>query len=227
MKVLIAVSSPKPEVTAFFSQSLAETYALGAKENIEFKFYWSPEILMAKNEAVGVLEDHNFDSVVFIKPHIEWNASDLIGIIKRDNLVEGIPTRHFYHPQRPYKAVLNEPKEDAPVTARIMDLDFIHIKKEVFEMIKNQVLNVSNIDEEGTIQQIPLYFYVTSDSSGVKTEDVNFCEILEKLEIPIHVNTNMKVYEHIWSPNKTDIGEEIKQRMIAKGMKEAEEAEQI
>lgn len=220
MKVLIATTSVSPEVTAFFSQSMAETYALGVKEDIEFKFYWSADPIMYRNEAVAAMEDGDFDSVFFIKPHIEWRALDLINIVKNDSLVEGVPTRHFYHPQRPYKAVLNTPKEDAPVTAKIMDLDFINIKKEVFTMIREQVLTINKEDEEGIIEQRPLYFYSISDSNGVKTEDLNFCEALEKVEIPIYVNTKMKIYEHIWSPNASDIGTDIKNSYISEKMKE-------
>jgi hypothetical protein len=220
MKVLIATSSPTPNVSAFFSKSLAETYAAGAKEDIEFTFYWSPDEFSFRNEAAELVIQQGFDSVVFIKPHIQWVGDDLISILKNDSLIEGVPTRQYYSPNPYFKAVLNDiENEDNPLSAKFMDLDLIKIKKEVFDRISDFIIK-ANLVKEDTIEQIPLYFYATTDENGPITQDVNFCKAVDKAEIPIEVNVNMAIFEHVWVPYKSYIGAEVRKEFVNRGFKE-------
>ncbi len=224
MKVLIATTSPSPYVSTFFSKSLSETYAAGAKENIEFDFFWAPDEFSYKNEAAEQVIVKNYDAVFFVKPHIQWVASDLISILKNDSLIEGVPTKQFFSPQQHYKVLLNDVKEDNEVSAKIIDLDFIKINKEVFERIKDFVIK-GNYVKDDVIEQIPIYFYSTTDENGPMTQDVNFCKDVEKAEIPIEINTNVAIFEHIWIPYKTFIGKDIRDESVRRGFKEAEENE--
>jgi hypothetical protein len=222
MKVLIATSSPTPNVSAFFSKSLAETYAAGAKENIEFLFYWSPDEFSFRNEAAELVITQNFDSVVFVKPHIQWAAEHLISILKKDSLIEGVPTKNYYSPQPFFKTILNNiENEDNPISAKFIDLDLIKIKKEVFSRIDSFIIK-ANLVKEDSIEQIPLYFYATADENGPVTQDINFCKAVEKAEIPIEVNMEMAIFEHVWVPYKTDLGTEIRKDFVNKGFKQVE-----
>jgi hypothetical protein len=222
-RVLIATSSQTPYVSAFFSKSLAETFAEGSKKDIEFLFYWSPDELGYKNDAAEMAIKDKLDSVVFIKPHIQWVASDLVSIVENDSLIEGVPTKNHYSPTHSYKALLNNPSEDNPISARVMDLDMVKINVEVFERIKDFVITV-NIPNKDFIEQVPLYFYATSDEHGPVTQDVNFCLAVEKAEIPIEVKMDMAIWEHVGMPTKTFIGEDIRSQEVKKGFREAEEA---
>lgn len=221
MKVLIATSSPTPQVSSFFSKSLAETYAAGAKEDIDFTFLWSPDEFSFRNEAAEIVIEKNYDSVVFIQPHLQWVAKDLITILKNDSLIEGVPTKQFYSPQQNYKVLLNEIKEDSenPISAKFIDLDFIKINKEVFTRIYDFVIK-ANFTKEDVIEQIPIYFYSTADENGPMSQHINFCRDVEKAEIPIEINVNVAVFEHVWVPYKTFIGEQIRKDFVNKGFKE-------
>jgi hypothetical protein len=221
MKVLLATSSPTPQLSSFFAKSMAETYAAGAKEDIEFIFLWSPDEFSFRNEAAELAINNDCDSVVFIKPHLQWVAEDLISILKNDSLIEGVPTKNLYSPQQYYKVILNEIKEDleGSVNAKIIDLDFIKIKKEVFTRIYDFVIK-ANLVKEDIVEQIPLYFYSSADENGPMTQDINFCRAVEKAEIPIEINVNVAVFEHVWTPRKTFIGEDLRKDFVSKGFKE-------
>lgn len=221
-KVLIATSSAMPLSSTFFAKALAETYALGVKEDIEFVFYWSPDESSYRNEAVDLIQSQKLDTLVLVKPHIQWIATDLVSIIKSDSLVEGIATKNFYSPNHSYKAYLNEPKEDQPVTAKFLELDLVKIEKEVFDRVKDFVINVTFTDKNNVIETAPMYWYTTANESGPMSQDLNFCLNLEKAEIPIIINSNMAVWEHVWAPHKSFIGEEIKKDFVEKGFKSVE-----
>lgn len=223
-RVLIATASQTPYVSAFFSKALAETFAEGNKKDIEFLFYWSPDELGFKNDAVEMAIKEQLDSVVFIKPHIQWVASDLVSIVENESLIEGVPTKNHYSPTHSYKALLNNPSEDGPISAKIMDLDMVKIKVEVFERIRDFVITV-NLQDKEVIEQVPLYFYATTDENGPVTQDVNFCLAVEKAEIPIEVNMDMAIWEHVGMPTRTAIGDDIRASAVHKGFREAEEAE--
>ena len=221
-KVLIAVASPLPLISAFFAKALAETYALAEKENIELSFIWFPDETTYKNEATEVLLTENKDTLVFIKPHIQWVATDLISLIKSEHLVEGAASRNYYAEKAHYKVIVNEPKPDQDVTAKFLELDFVKIEKEVFHRIKEFVIHI-NFTDKDIIEQIPAYWYNSTDESGIKNEDVNFCLALEKAEIPIVVNVDLAIWEHLWSPQKSFFGAEIKRDFVDKGFKSIEE----
>jgi len=216
------VSSSMPFTSTFFSKALAETYALGATEDIEFDFFWSPDEHVYRNEAVELIQNQGIDTLVLIKPHIQWVASDLINLIKSESLVEGIVTKNFYSPNHSYKAYLNTPKKDQPITAKFLELDLVKIEKEVFDRIKDFVINVNFKDKENIIEQVPMYWYSTANESGPISQDLNFCLNLEKAEIPIIINPNMAIWEHVWSPYKTYIGQEFKKDFVEEGFKEVE-----
>lgn len=221
-KVLIAVASPLPLISAFFAQALAETYALAEKENIELSFMWFPDETTYKNEATEALLTENKDTLVFIKPHVQWVAQDLISLIKSEHLVEGAVCRNYYSKDAHYRTVLNEPKLDQDVTAKFLELDFVKVEKEVFHRIKDFVIHI-NFTNKDIIEQVPAYWYNSTDESGIKNEDVNFCLALEKAEIPIVINVEIAIWEHLWTPQKSFIGAEIKRDFVNKGFKEVEE----
>lgn len=226
MKVLISTQSPNPQISAFFAKSLAETYALGEKEGIEFRFMWSPDEFSYRNEATEIVLEKDYDALVFIKPHIQWVAKDLVTIIKNDSLIEGVPTKQYYSPQQFYKVVLNEISEenqDEPISAKIMDLDLIKIKREVFDRISDFIIRANYTKDDGIIEQIPIYFYSSTDENGPMSPDINFCKAAEKAEIPIVVNKDMAIFEHVWVPYKTYIGNDIRKDFIDKGFKSVEE----
>jgi len=52
------------------------------------------------------------------------------------------------------------------------------------------------------------------------TQDINFCRAVEKAEIPIEINVNVAVFEHVWTPRKTFIGEDLRKDFVSKGFKE-------
>ncbi len=222
-KVLIAVASPLPLISAFFAQALAETYALAEKENIELSFVWFPDETTYKNEATEILLTENKDTLVFIKPHIQWVAADLISLIKSEHLVEGAVGRNYYAEKANYKVILNEPKPNQDVTAKFLELDFVKIEKEVFHRIKDFVTHI-NFTYEDIIEQLPAYWYNSTDESGIKNEDVNFCLALEKAEIPIVINVEFAIWEHLWSPRKSFLGADLKRDFVNKGFNEVEDS---
>jgi hypothetical protein len=226
MKVLISTQSPNPQISAFFAKSLAETYALGEKEGIEFRFMWSPDEFSFRNEAAEIVIEKNYDALIFIKPHIQWVATDLVGIIKGESLIEGVPTKQYFAPEQFYKAVLNDsPNQDSdsPITAKLMDLDMVVIKKEVFDRINDFVIKANYPKEDGIIEQIPIYFYSSTDENGPMSQDINYCKAAEKAEIPIVINKDMAIFEHVWVPYKTYIGNDIRKDFINKGFEEVEQ----
>lgn len=222
-KVLIAVGSTNPLTSSFFSKALAETYALGVKEDIDFDFFWSPDESSYRNEAVEQLYKRGIDTLVLIKPHIQWVPLDLINLIKNDSLVEVVATRNFYSPDHNFKVLLNPITDDSEqITAKFTDFDFCKIEKEVFDRIKDFILTVSFTDKENTIEQVPMYWYSTASDSGPVNQDFNFCLCLDKAEIPIIINMDVGVWEHVWAPYKSHLGQEFKKDFIKKGFKIAE-----
>ena len=77
--------------------------------------------------------------------------------------------------------------------------------------------------EDGIIEQIPIYFYSSTDENGPMSQDINFCKAAEKAEIPIVINKDMAIFEHVWVPYKTYIGNDIRKDFINKGFEEVEQ----
>jgi len=220
-KVLIATCSVQPVISAFFAKSLAETFAEGQKQDISFQFYWSPDEGSYRNQAAEIVLNNNFDTLVFIQPHIQWVPETLISIINNSSLIEGVPTKDFYSPQKPFKIALNTIKDDQEISAKLITLDFIKIEKEVFSRIEDFVVKVNKIKED-VIEQIPMYFYATADESGQVSQDLNFCLAVEKAEIPIEINANTAFWEHMVIPYKIDFGAELRQYAVSKGYESLE-----
>lgn len=221
-KVLIAVCSPQPVVSAFFAKSLAETFAEGQKQDVSFQLYWSPDEGSYKNQAAEIVLNNNFDTLVFIQPHIQWIPETLISIINNSSLIEGVPTKEFYSPQQNFKIVLNTIKNDQELSAKLITLDFIKIEKEVFSRIDNFVIKINKIKED-VIEQVPMYFYATADESGQVSQDINFCLAVEKAEIPIEINPNTAFWEHMVVPHKTDFGAAVRQQVLSEAFTSLEE----
>ena len=221
-KVLIATSSPTPFSSIFYAKALAETYAKGIENSIEFEFFWSPNAEVYRNEAVEYLFENNFDTLVLIEPHIQWVADHLISMIKNDSLVEAVPTKNFYSPNDEYNVVLNPINVDSEITAKFIDFDFAKIEKEVFTRIKDFVLTVNFQDNDKTLNQTTMYWYATSGEYGPKSQDINFCEALDKAEIPIVVPVDPSIWEHMWSPYKTHLGKQLVRNFVEKGFQEVE-----
>lgn len=221
-KVLIATCSAQPLVSAFFAKALAETFAEGQKEGIEFDLFWSPDEASYKNQSVEILLNNNFDAIVFIKPHIQWVAPTLISIVKNSSLIEGVPTKDFYSPDKVFKAVINEIKEETEISAKIIDLDFIKIEKEVFSRIDSFIIKVNKVKDD-VIEQIPMWFYSTANESGQVSQDTNFCLAVEKAEIPIEINSNTAFWEHMTVPYKSDFGAELRRFAVDKAFRDLEE----
>lgn len=221
-KVLIAICSPQPIVSAFFAKSLAETFVEGQKQDVSFQLYWSPDEGSYKNQAAEIVLNNNFDTLVFIQPHIQWIPETLISIINNSSLIEGVPTKEFYSPQQNFKILLNTIKDDQELSAKLITLDFIKIEKEVFSRIDNFVIKINKIKED-VIEQIPMYFYATADESGQVSQDVNFCLAVEKAEIPIEINPNTAFWEHMVVPHKTDFGAAVRQQVLSEAFTSLEE----
>lgn len=221
-KVLIATCFPQPTVSAFFAKSLAETFVEGSKNNIDFEFFWSPDESSYRNQAADIVINNEFDTLIFIKPSIQWIASDLVSIVNNDSLIEGSVAKDFYSPNHVFKVVLNGIKEDNPISAKLLDLDFLKIEKEVFSRIDNFIIKINKVKED-VIEQIPMYFYSTADASGQISQDVNFCLAVEKAEIPIEINPKVSFWEHVTVPHKTDLGSYIRQAEVSKAFEDLEQ----
>ena len=78
-KVLLTTSSPTPILSVFYAKALAETFSLGKENSIEFELFWSPTEKTYRNEAVEILLNNDFTTLVLIKPHIQWVPDHQIG----------------------------------------------------------------------------------------------------------------------------------------------------
>lgn len=224
-KALIVTISDTPTVPVQFAQSLAETYVEGKESGIEFSFYWSPQMPFSRQMAVDMFleeKENPVDCIVFLSPKLEWKYSDLVRIVNTEHLVCAAVNRIPFIPNEAYSVVLHQPKEDSELTAEMVGFDMIKLEKEVFARVDDFAKIISKENAEGVIEQHRVYFYGSIDDVGIYDEEYNFCQMLKKAEIPIHIDHSTTLLSYFPHPTASKFGNVLRKDFVDKGFKNFE-----
>lgn len=194
-RVLIGTPCYDGKIDAWYANSLLNTVKLSQRWNIEiFPIYLSYDALIqrARNDLMSIMISSGFDDLVFIDADIEWQPDDFFKLLSYSVDVVG-GTYPKKGDDEIYVAKILDITQQRDLTTGLLPVQglgtgFLRLsRRAALTLWENSI----PYTEKDTNKSSRMVFDITVNDGELISEDINVCNKLTALGIPVYLDTSI------------------------------------